>query len=78
MEATTPWHVGEINLPVLSRIGALPLSPGRGEGLVARIITLTDLASPNHVLKGLPNFYTLKHAFDQGQGVFYSQVVGLM
>jgi hypothetical protein len=46
--------------------------------LVARIITLTDLASPNHVLKGLPNFYTLKHAFDQGQGVFYSQVVGLM
>jgi hypothetical protein len=70
--------VGEINLPVLSRIGDLSFSPNRGKELVARVITLTGLASPNYVLLGLPNYYTLKYVFDQGQAVFYSQVVGLM
>jgi hypothetical protein len=43
-----------------------------------RIITLTNLASHNYVLEGLPKFHTLEHTFDQGQGVIYSQVVGLM
>jgi hypothetical protein len=28
----------------------LPLSPGKGEGLVVRIIMLTDIAPPNYVL----------------------------
>jgi hypothetical protein len=72
MGVRAPWHVGEINLPVLYGIGDLPLIPGRGEGLVARIIT------PNCVLEGLPDYYTLKDAFDQRQVAFYSQVTVLM
>jgi hypothetical protein len=70
--------VVEINLPVLSGIGAFLFSTSRAEGLAEWIIMLTDLTSPNYVSKGLPNSYNLKHVFDERQGVFYSQVIGLM